>query len=428
MANKLLLKSCRLIVTQDERRRILENEDILIEDSKISKIGKIKDSCPSIDCSDKVVMPGLVNLHTHTITNMLRGVSDDLRLQDWLEKKVWPAEAKIDSIYFGSLLTCIESIKNGTTCMMDMSTQMENIIKAVRETGIRAFLGRCMIDLFKKEDADAKILETRKFVEGISGDPLITPTISAHAPNTCSEYLLKAAVALAKEYNLINQTHILETEAEISVVRQKTGLGVMEYLEKIGFLDERTVGVHLCWLDEHGVKLMAKHNSAGVHCPVSNMKLASGSRMPLDKMLELTVRVGLGTDSVASNNNLDIFEEMKQVGLLHKYSLNDPTAMPGQVILDLATINPASILGLKIGTIAPGYFADIITLSTNNPKLLPLSPSNVVSHIIYSVSGSDVTDTIVNGKVLMENRRLLILDEFKALAKIQGYFKERNLF
>jgi len=419
---RLVLKGCRFIITQDRARRVLENKDILIENGLIKRIGRINAPYRKLDCSHKLVMPGLINLHTHTITNLLRGISDDLKLKEWLERKVWPAEAKIDDAYYGALLTCIESIKNGTTCFMDMSFQMERVLRAVKQTKLRAFLGYGMIDLWNKERAERELRYALEFINETHNESLITPTLAPHAPNTCSEFLLKEAARLSVKHGLINQCHILETEEELKTIRQKAGCGVLEYLERLGFLNNLTLGIHLCWLRPQEAEILAKHKCSVVHCPVSNMKLASGSRLPVEVLTKLGIKVGLGTDSTASNNNLDVFEELKQAGLLHKFSLNDATAVPVQKLLDMATRDAARILGIRAGQIKEGYLADVITLRLDNARMVPYSASNIVSHVVYSASGSDVDDTIVNGEILMSGRTLRVIDESSMLKKIQGYY------
>ncbi|RLE43515.1 hypothetical protein DRJ48_00655, partial [Candidatus Woesearchaeota archaeon] len=425
---RLLLKNCRYIITQDEKRRVLEHQDILIEGSRVAKIGKLNSEAEILDCSDMLVMPGLINLHTHTITNLLRGVSDDLTLKDWLNKRVWPAEAKIDDAYYAGLLTCIESIKSGTTCFMDMGFQLDRIAKAVKQTGIRAYLGYGMIDMWNRAKAEKELKKAVEYVEMFKDEGLIKPTIAPHAPNTCSEYLLKEAMKLAKTHKLCCQCHILETREEAEFVKQKTGLGVVEYLKKIDFLNTNTLGIHLCWLSEQEAEILAKHKCCVAHCPVSNMKLASGARAPVDLLLKLGVRVGLGTDSNASNNNLDMFEEMKQTALLHKFMLDDSRVMPAQTILDMATVTAGNILSQEIGTIKPGFLADIIAIPLNNPKMVPHSIRNIISHVVYSCSGSDVHHAIINGRLVMKHRQLTLVEEHKLIASVQHYFESRRIF
>jgi 5-methylthioadenosine/S-adenosylhomocysteine deaminase len=425
---KLLLKACRYIITQNPERTILQNQDILIEGNKIKKIGHIHEACPTIDCSKKLVLPGLINLHTHTITNILRGLSDDLKLQDWLQNKIFPAEAKINDVYYGALLTCIESIKAGVTCTCDMSFMPERIVKAFEDTHMRGIIGRGMVDLFNENVARPKLKETEEFIASVKGHSLIIPAIAPHAPNTCSEFLLKAAARMARKHSLLNHIHILETLPEAISVRRRTGKGVIRYLESIGFLDEHTLGIHMCWLKDADIATLAKHRCSGVHCPVSNQKLASGAVLPLIQLQKANVRIALGTDSNASNNSQDMFEEMKQAGLLHKSHLNDPTVLPAQAILDMATVIPAEIARLNAGWIAEGRLADLITLPIANPRLTPLNTKNILSNIVYSASGSDVADTIINGRLLMKNRELVELDEEQALKSIQEYSEKQALF
>ncbi len=420
----LLLKNCRFIVTQNDKREVLEHQDILIQDNQIVKIGKADEKCPAIDCSDMLIMPGLINLHTHTCTNLLRGISDDLPLKDWLEKKVWPAERKIKDVYYGSLLTALESVKAGTTTFCDHSFGIERVAEAAETIGIRAFLSYCMLDLFDKNKIKEELKITKDLIPKLKNRELITQAIGIHAPNTCSEDLLKAGASLANELNMLNFIHILETKPEAEFIKKKTGKGVIDYLNSINFLNKNTIGIHLCWLNE--TKDYAKTGASAVHCPVSNLKLASGARLPVPELLKFKTNVSLGTDSNASNNNQDIFEEMKATGLLHKYSLNDSTVMPTQAILDMATRNAAEILRLKTGRIEKNFLADIIGIPINQPKFFPAKKETIISHIIYSSNGSDVELSIINGKVIMKNKQ--IKNEKTHLKSINDYFTKVKPF
>ncbi len=311
---------------------------------------------------------------------------------------------------------------------MDMGFQLDRIAKAVKQTGIRAYLGYGMIDMWNRAKAEKELKKAVEYVEMFKDEGLIKPTIAPHAPNTCSEYLLKEAMKLAKTHKLCCQCHILETREEAEFVKQKTGLGVVEYLKKIDFLNTNTLGIHLCWLSEQEAEILAKHKCCVAHCPVSNMKLASGARAPVDLLLKLGVRVGLGTDSNASNNNLDMFEEMKQTALLHKFMLDDSRVMPAQTILDMATVTAGNILSQEIGTIKPGFLADIIAIPLNNPKMVPHSIRNIISHVVYSCSGSDVHHAIINGRLVMKHRQLTLVEEHKLIASVQHYFESRRIF
>jgi 5-methylthioadenosine/S-adenosylhomocysteine deaminase len=422
----LILKNCRYIVTQDKNRQILENKDILIEDNLIAGIGKFEGK-NILDCSKKIVMPGLINLHTHTITNLLRGVSDDLPLDKWLKQKVWPAEEKIDDLYYGSLITCVENIKNGVTTFLDMTTNPDRIAKAVDETKVRCFLGDCYIDFFNKEKREKEIKQANEFVKK-KFSSLITKVIAPHALNTCSKELLKELSKIAKENNLLYHIHVLETKLEKTFIEDKIGKSTFEHLNDLKLLNENVLAAHLCWLSESEAKIMAKNNVKAVHCPISNLKLASGAILPLPQMLELGINVGLGTDSNASNNNQDILEEVKQAGIIHKFNHNDASILPNQTLIDLATINSAKILKLNAGSIELNKLADLITFDLKNIKLAPISKENILSHISFSVNGSDVNDTIINGELLMKDRTLIQLNEEKLVNKLQDYFEEKGLF
>lgn len=395
----MLLKNCKYLVTQDKERRILEGYDLLIEKNLIVKIGKniFANVHDTIDCSQKIVLPGLINCHTHIGMQSLRGICDDEELPTWL-KKVVAAEKKLSKqqLQENAMMACREMINNGITCFMDMYYPMEHIVGAVQTSGMRAILCPAIHDLLGGEEKQfTDVLQIRK---RISSSSIVQLGIGSHSIYACSEKMLRKIKSYADAYDLLIVIHIAETRKERYDIFQKTKKLPIEYLESIGFLGKNVLLVHAIWLTKGEVKIIAKHGASVVHCPISNMKLSSGGVTPLMEMWESGVNVGLGTDSVASNNNIDLFTEMKVCGLLHKHHRWDPKAAKVQDILDMATIVGAKILGKEkeIGSLEPGKCADIITVPIDE-HLFPVASTNVISHLVYSTQGSQVADVIING-------------------------------
>jgi 5-methylthioadenosine/S-adenosylhomocysteine deaminase len=425
----LLLKNCRVIITQNNNRDVLKNYDVLVENGKIIRIEKninvSNKDYEVIDCKNKVLMPGLINSHTHAAMTLLRGYRDDLPLDEWLNE-VWKVEAKLNGRYvkIGTLMACLEMIKTGTVCFVDMYFFMDAAMEAVKESGMRAFLGYGMIDLFNEEKREREIKETIRFVETVleENNERIKPVISPHAIYTCSEDLLVKSKELSEKYNLKLTIHLSETRKEVHWCIKEYNLRPVDYLEKINLLNENLITFHTSWLTKEEIKKIGKHKVSAVHCPTSNMKLATGGAFPYREMLENNILVSLGTDGACSNNSLDIFREMKFAALLQKWFRWNAKEMIAQQALDLATINPAKMLNLNIGSIEVGKDADIILLDINNYRLLPLK--NIISNIVYSAIGDCVTDVMVKGKFLMKDKMLLTLDEEKVKEEFSKAVKE----
>lgn len=390
----MLLKQCSYLVTQDAQRRILEDVDVLIEHGSIAKVGKgLEASGEVIDCSGRIVMPGLINAHTHLAMGLLRGYSDDKELHDWLGD-IWKKEEAMtdEEFYEGALAGCKESLRFGTTTVADMYHTIEPVARAAHEAGIRAWLFPDPCIAFK--EVPLSIVETlTKHYDG----SLLTFGYGPHSIYTSDEAQLKELRAAAKRKPVM--IHLAETRKEQYECKQQRGELPAEYLSRIGFMNEATMLVHSVWLTKRELQLIADAGATVVHCPVSNMKLASGGVMPLKEMQERGITVGLGTDSVCSNNNLDMFEEMKVAALLHKQHYWDATVADAQTVLDMATVNGARCLGAAdhIGSIEEGKRADIITLDPGI-HCTPLEKERVVSHLVYSANGNDVRDVIVDGK------------------------------
>jgi 5-methylthioadenosine/S-adenosylhomocysteine deaminase len=374
----------------------------------------------TIDARDQIVMPGLVNTHTHAPMVMYRGLADDLALMDWLQKYIFPAEAKTVSpemVRIGTRLAALEMIESGTTAYADMYYFEEEIAKATREAGLRGVLGQTVI---RFPVADAKsaaegLARAEAFIKAFRGDDLIVPAVAPHAIYTNEESTLVACATLARRYGVPVIIHLAETEDEIRTIREEHRATPVGYLETIGFWGPRTLAAHGVWVDDADIEILKRRGVAVSHNPESNMKLASGAA-PLAKYLAAGVTIGLGTDGAASNNDLDMFEAMRQAAFLAKLVTKDPTAVPARTALDMATIGGARALGMEklIGSVEPGKRADLIVVSMAASRQTPLY--DPVSHLVYVTHGDDVRSTIVNGKVLMKERQLRTLDRASVIA------------
>ena len=415
------------VMTIDPDAGDLKNGTVVIEDGKITEIGeKTSESADTvIDAKHSVVMPGLVNTHTHAAMTLFRGYADDLQLADWLEGHIWPAEAKLtaDDVYKGSLLACMEMIRSGTTSFADMYFYMDETAKAVEASGLRASLCHGLIELWNEEKGATDLKEGKRFVRAWQGaaDGRIKTMYGPHAPNTCSDEFLAKVREEANRDGAGIHIHLLETEAELLAMKEKYGKCSVHLLEDIGFLGPDVLAAHCVWLSDGDIEILAKRGVNVSHNVISNMKLASGIA-PVHKMLEKGVNVSLGTDGCASNNNLDLFEEMKTAALLHKVNTFNPIALPAQQVLQMGTINGAKALGTETGMLKVGMKADLIVVDMKKPHLTPCF--DVPSHLVYSAKGSDVRTTIVNVKVLMDDYKVTALDEEKVMEEAQRAAEE----
>ncbi|NJD98691.1 N-ethylammeline chlorohydrolase [Thermococcus sp. LS1] len=396
--------------------------DVLIESNEIVKVAKnINDAADTvIDAKGKVVSPGFVNLHTHSPMGLFRGLADDLPLMDWLQDHIWPKEAKLTREYtkVGAYLGALEMIKSGTTTFLDMYFFMDAVAEVTLESGLRGYLSYGMIDLGDPEKTEKEIkeaLRTMEFIEGLDSER-VQFVFGPHAPYTCSLALLKEVRRLANEHGKMITIHVSETMAEIGQISERYGKSPVVLLDEIGFLERDVIIAHGVWLDSRDIQILARHGVTVAHNPASNMKLASGV-MPLQRLLNAGVNVGLGTDGSASNNNLDMLDEMKLAALLHKVHNLDPTVADAKTVFRMATVNGARALGLKAGIIKEGYLADIAIIDFDKPHLRPIN--NVISHLVYSANGNDVETTIVDGKILMLDREVFTLDEEKILDDVE---------
>lgn len=401
---------------------------VLIEGNTIEEVSDSLspgDADTVIDGHGKLIIPGLVNTHTHLSMTLFRGMADDLPLDRWLNDHIWPAEAHLNGEYChaGALLGCVEMIRSGTTTFNDMYFYMDDVARAVDEAGLRCVLSHGMIDLGDDDKRRAEIRESLRIIRECHGmaDGRIKVALGPHSPYTCSEELLQETARLAAEHGVGIHIHVSETENEVREVSEAHGMSPVEYLDSTGVLGPGTVAAHCVWLKENEMEILSERGVKVSHNPSSNMKLASGTS-PVPELMGRGVNVSIGTDGAASNNNLDMFEEMKTASLLQKVSLHDPTALPAMDVFRMATLNGAKALGVKSGLIEEGRLADLVVLNTRRPHLTPWR--NPASHLVYSASGADVDTVICDGRILLLEGELKVLDEEYVMEVAEGAAEE----
>ena len=413
------------VVTVDANRRVIERgavaidgRDIVGVDTAAAIAAKYRGR-DTIDAAGAVVMPGLINTHTHAPMVLFRGLADDLALMDWLQKYIFPAEAKTVSPEFvriGTRLAALEMIESGTTAYADMYDFEEEIGRATKAAGLRGVLGETIIQ-FPVPDAKTpaeSLARVEAFAKEFAGDELIRPAVAPHAMYTLDADTLKACRALADRLNIPVIIHLAETKDEVKTADEKYHATPTAFLESLGFWGPRTLAAHGVHLTPADIAILAKRGVGLSHNPESNMKLASGIS-PVEALRKAGVSVGLGTDGAASNNDLDMFEAMRQTAFLHKLVASDPRAIPAPVALEMATIGGARAIGMEkeIGSLEAGKRADLLIVSMASARQTPMY--DPVSHLVYVTRGDDVRTTIVNGRVLMRDRRVLTLDENEVL-------------
>ncbi len=416
-----------LLVTQDANRRVLTG-DVLVEGNRIAAIGAVGAEADEVlDCSGCAVLPGLINTHHHVANTLLRGFADDLPLEKMLEKS-FSIDAKLTrrDVQIGALLGCIEMIRSGTTSFHDLFYWEDEVARAVRESGIRGFLSWVTLDEAFTTQRGNPVRNAEQFVSKHKGDPLVTPSVGVQGVYVASEETYSRAREAADRLGVRMHTHLSETRGEVYNHEAKTGLRPVEWLEKVGFLSDRLTAAHCVWLTLNEVRTLARHGVSVAHCPVSNMKLASGGVAPVPEMIQEGVPVSLGTDSPISNNGMDLFADMKVAALLHKATRWDARVTPAQTVLDMATIGGARALGVEaeLGSIEVGKRADLAVVSLRRPHTTPFYPANVISHLVYSARGGDVLATIVDGQVLMSDGVLRTVDEADVVARAQETARE----
>ncbi len=389
-------------VTMCDEMPVIDNAYILVEGNRISYVGTerpLGEFDEVMDASGMVAMPGLVNAHTHTAMTLLRSYADDMNLQDWLFQKIFPFEDTLtpQMVYEGSVRGIQEMLASGTTCFHDMYFFQEETARAAEELGMRGVLCEGITDgvLKKKLEKTENLLAQLKNSSG-----RLKVGISPHAVYTCSEETLKTAAEYAKKHGLQIHTHLSETKIENEDCLRDHGMSPAAWMEQCGLFDVPCTAAHCVWLSQEDMEILKRHNVTVVHNPVSNLKLASGvAEVP--KLTQTGIHVALGTDGASSNNNLDLFEEIKLTGILHKGVALDPTVLPAWEVLKMATVNGAKALGYKdLGMLKEGYLADLILLDFNKPQFIP--NHNTVSNLVYAVRGSDVVYTMVDGKFVYQ--------------------------
>jgi len=424
--------TARYVVTMDAQHRLIENGAVAIRGERIVGIGpragieRRFQASHRLDRPEALIMPGLINTHTHAAMSLFRGIADDLKLQDWLEKYIFPAEAKNvtpDFVLWGTRLACLEMMLSGTTTFVDMYYFEDRVAQAAKEAGLRGVLGETILR-FKSPDAatpkDA-LAFTEKFIREYRNDPLIIPAPAPHAIFTNDDSDLRAARQLADKYRVPLLIHLSETKRENDDALRVRGMTPTRLLDTLGVLDGPTIAAHGVWLDDADLKILKARGTGIAHCPSSNMKLASGVA-PVVKMLALGIPAGLGTDGPAgSNNDFDLMEEMNLAADLQKVTTGDPTALPAEQAIEMATTQGARVAGRDkdLGSMETGKLADLITVRLDRPHAVPLY--NVYSQIVYALKGSDVQDVVVNGRLIVRDGRSLTLEAAAILQKAREY-------
>ncbi len=410
-----------IAVTMNNNADILQNADILVENDRIAGIGprgSLNDAgAEIIDGRGKVALPGLINSHTHAAMTLLRGYADDLPLQEWLETKIWPREAfiKDGDVYDGTLLAAAEMIKGGTTCFADMYFYADEIARAAMDCGIRASV--CGVILGQLPTAEEDFAKAADFVETWrEKDERVTAMFGPHSLYTCGMDILAKVAEQAKRFGVVVHTHLLETKIERDDIVRLNGKQPFEVLKETGLLELPLLAAHSIYLNDEETDMAAASPFTAVHTPGSNLKLASGIA-PVWDFLQHDIAVALGTDGAASNNNLDMFEEMRLAALIHKVDKFDATMVSAYQALYMATRGGARAVGLEkeLGQLTPGFKADIILVDNNNPHMTP--QHNVVANLVYSAGAADVTHTMVDGRWLMRDRTLESMDETAVLKR-----------
>jgi 5-methylthioadenosine/S-adenosylhomocysteine deaminase len=416
-----LLIGGEFVVTIDDARPVIRNGAVAVKDGRIVAVGTSVEIAAAYHAAltlpgeQRVLMPGLVNGHTHAAMVLFRGMADDLALSEWLTNFIFPAEGRFvdaDFVRTGTQLACWEMMRGGTTTFVDMYFHPDVVAEVVEACGLRAIIASAAIDFpsvgFQGwEDSFAAAVA---FVQRWKGrHPRITPAIGPHAPYTVAPAHLVEAVAAARQYDVPISIHVAETRTEIDDVSTRYGNRPVQHLDAIGFLESRIIAAHMVWPDAAEIAILAQRKVGVIHNPTSNLKLASGVS-PVPQMLAAGVKVGLGTDGAASNNNLDMWQEIHLAALIHKAVALDPTILPAATVLRMATLGGAEAIGLgaHIGAITVGRQADLIQVRLNRPHMIPLY--DVISHLVYAARADDVTTVVVDGKVVMLNGDVLTLD------------------
>jgi 5-methylthioadenosine/S-adenosylhomocysteine deaminase len=425
-----LLVTADYVLTFNKKKTVVENGAVAVQGDRIAAIGEassVEEKVAArevLDASGCLIMPGLINLHTHAAMTCFRGLADDLPLQEWLHEHIFPAEASHiteESVYWATLLAAVEMIKSGTTTFCDGYFYEDGAARAVATSGIRAIVGQGVVDFPAPgvPDPRTNVKAAEAFVlRWQNKSPRLIPSIFCHSVYTCSPETLVAAKATCTEHKVLFQIHLAENQAELEETHQRYGKRPVEHLLNLGLLDADTLCHHAVRVNEEEIEVLAQSGVGISHNPESNMKLASGVA-PLPKMLTAGVKVGLGTDGCASNNDLDLFQEMDTSAKLHKVHQGDPSLSAAVEIVEMATKGGATALGMAgiLGSLEPGKKADLITIDLNQPHLTPMYEP--CSHLVYAARGADVRDVIIDGRMVMRQRQLVDVDEQEIMAKVR---------
>ncbi|MBN1537001.1 MAG: amidohydrolase family protein [Anaerolineales bacterium] len=432
-----------IVLTMDENFHIFEPGAVAIQNDHIKAVGSqsellsLYEANQIVDCQGKIVMPGLINAHTHVPMALMRGLADDLRLDVWLMGYMMPVEREFVSpefVHLGTLLSCIELIRSGVTCFADMYYFEEDVAKATAEAGLRAI---CAQSVLKFPSPDAQYFEeslssAREYIQRWKGHPLIIPSVAPHAPDTCTEEILRLCSALAVEFDVPLLTHLAETAQEEENSRQEHGMPVIPYVKKQNLFDAKVTAAHCVHVDEGEILTLLHHKVGVAHNPSSNLKLASGFA-PVSAMIDAGLNVGIGTDGPASNNDLDMFEEMRLASFIAKAVTYDPTVIPAQTTLTMATIMGAKALHIDhiTGSLEPDKRADLIILDISplhNTPRFRRENHGLYAQIVYAAKSTDVTDVMVNGQWLMRDRQLTTINEAELLKQAENYARIIDTF
>ncbi|QVK20807.1 5'-deoxyadenosine deaminase [Mycoplasmatota bacterium] len=433
----ILVKNGTIVTMNKNRDQFIG--DLLIEGNKIKEIAKVINAeCDQvIDATNRVVIPGLIQAHIHLTQTLFRGQGDDMELMPWLRERIWPLEGShtAESNYVSAKLGIAELIMGGTTSIIDMATvnHTEKIMEAIDETGFRAVVGKCMMDFGNAderlmEETRSSIDESVRLLEKWHGaaDGRITYAFAPRFVVSCSEELLLEVKDLAKKYDVMIHTHASENQGECEIVESMHGMRNLEYLHHIGLTGEKLVLAHCIWIDDNEMKIIADTGTKVVHCPSSNLKLASGiAKIP--ELLEMGANVSIGADGAPCTNNLDMFTEMRSASLIQKARLLSPTIMPAHTVFELATIGGAKAMCKEneLGSLEVGKLADVVIVDTNNIHSSPTRDVDVIANLVYNTRASNVQTTIIDGKIVMLDRKLLTIDEEELKADANNLIAEQ---
>lgn len=427
--NSIFIIRGQYIITMNEHDEVLNNSGVVVKDDKIIDIGdfsellkKYKDYPVQIyGNSHSVLMPGFINTHTHAAMVLFRGIADDLPLKQWLNEHIWPREAKFLSpefVYDGSCLACLEMLKSGTTTFNDMYFFPESIAKAAKKLNIRAVIGQGVFDFSTPfgKNAEDYLNRALEFIEKSKTNELIIPAVAPHAIYTCCKETLIKSRDLALKHDLLIHIHLSETFQEVEECIRNYGKRPVKYLKNIGFLEGKIIAAHSVWLNDEEIEIMGNHNVGVSHCIESNLKLASGIA-PVVKMLKRGIKVSMGTDGAASNNNLDLLEEISIAAKVQKGITGNPTVLDVKTCMKILTIWAAEALGIEkeVGSIETGKKADLVLMNLNKPHLQPVY--DIYSTIIYSAKASDIEDVFVNGVPVITSGKHQLVDEDTLIEK-----------